>query len=51
MRLLLFGNVTHMEYYYVELLANNQTQALILDTGSAIIAMPCQQYCTPETCG
>ena len=45
------GNVTQMEYYFVELQVSGQTQALILDTGSAITAMPCRYNCTRESCG
>ena len=47
----LYGNSTDLEYFYVNVRVGSQQQeqALIVDTGSGIIAMPCAGYCT--SCG
>ena len=43
----LYGNSTDMQYFYVMASFGTQhkPQALILDTGSSIAAIPCAEYC------
>ena len=47
----LYGNSTDLEYFYatVYLGSKRQPQALIVDTGSSVAAVPCAEYCT--NCG
>lgn len=49
----IYGNSTDLEYFYltVYLGTHRQPQALILDTGSALAAIPCKNYCSSGTCG
>lgn len=55
----LFGNSTHLQYFYasVHIGSQRQEQALIVDTGSSIAALPCADYCSTDsatgksTCG
>ena len=43
----LYGNSTDMQYFYVmaHFGTQHKPQALILDTGSSIAAIPCAEYC------
>lgn len=49
----LHGNSTDLQYYYVEaeIGTHRQKQSLILDTGSALAAVPCEAFCTSNSCG
>lgn len=49
----LYGNSTHLQYFYVpvDVGSHKQTQTLILDTGSSIAAMPCKSFCSTDTFG
>lgn len=49
----LYGNSTDLEYFYVQatLGSHRQPQALILDTGSSLAAVPCLDFCTEASCG
>lgn len=48
---IIFGNSSSLNYYYVNIYIGNppQKQAVIIDTGSHITAVPCQPYC--KSCG
>ena len=41
------GNSTFLQYYFtnVHIGSNKEKQTLIVDTGSSIVAVPCQNYC------
>ena len=47
----IFGNSSSLNYYYLNVFLGNppKKQALILDTGSHLTSVPCQQLC--ESCG
>ena len=47
----LYGNSTDLQYFYVDVYVGSQKhrQALIVDTGSGIAALPCEKYC--QSCG
>lgn len=49
----LYGNSTDLEYFYVTVYVGSQRhpQALIVDTGSSLAAIPCAEYCSAATCG
>ena len=49
----LYGNQTGLEYYYATVFfgSQRQPQALIVDTGSAVAAIPCAELCTSGSCG
>lgn len=49
----LYGNSTDLEYFYIDVAfgSKRQKQALILDTGSSLAAVPCDEFCTQESCG
>lgn len=49
----LYGNSTGLEYFYVTAFigSHQYPQALILDTGSSVAAVPCREYCSDQSCG
>lgn len=49
----LYGNQTGLEYYYATVYfgSKRQPQALIVDTGSSVAAVPCAELCSPGQCG
>ena len=49
----LYGNSTDLEYYYVIVYVGSKRhpQALIVDTGSSVAAIPCAEYRTAKSCG
>ena len=42
-----------MQYFYVDVYfgSHRQREGLIIDTGSSIAAVPCDNYCTGSKCG
>ena len=49
----LYGNSTDFMYFYVTIYvgSHRQPQQLIIDTGSSVAAIPCQEFCTSKSCG
>jgi hypothetical protein len=49
--MMIYGNSSYLKYYYMNINIGNppQKQALIIDTGSQMTAVPCQPYC--NQCG
>lgn len=49
----LFGNSTDFMYYYITMYfgTHRQPQTLIVDTGSSVAAIPCDELCTAGKCG
>lgn len=47
----IFGNSSSLNYYYLNLFLGNppKKQSLIIDTGSHLTSVPCEQLC--ESCG
>jgi len=43
----IFGNITNISYYYSYIFMGTppQPQSVILDTGSSLVAVPCENYC------
>lgn len=46
--MMIYGNSSYLKYYYININIGNppQKQALIIDTGSQMTAVPCQPYCS-----
>lgn len=44
----MYGNSTDLQYFYADVFigSHRQRQSLIIDTGSSIAAVPCNNYCT-----
>ena len=47
----MYGNSTDLQYFFVDVFVGSlqQRQALIVDTGSGVMAFPCQNHC--QSCG
>eukprot|EP01022_Parablepharisma_sp_SALTPOND_P022033 TRINITY_DN4418_c0_g1_i1.p5 TRINITY_DN4418_c0_g1~~TRINITY_DN4418_c0_g1_i1.p5 ORF type:complete len:136 (-),score=6.56 TRINITY_DN4418_c0_g1_i1:1198-1605(-) len=43
----LYGNVTTLRYYFAEIYVGSppQKQSMLIDTGSSLVALPCEEYC------